>query len=264
MSATLGDTGPFELRLTALNGRPTVTVRSAVRPVPLEYTYAEIALPHTIERLVEEGRTPAYVVHFTQADAAGSAQDFTSLKIATREQKADIAARIADFDFSSQYAGADVRKWLLHGIGLHHAGLLPKYRVLVEQLAQRSLLRVICGTDTLGAGINVPISHRRLHEAVQVRRPEDGAPHGAGVPPDRGPGGTQGLRRCGVRGGAGARARDREPAPVGEGRPRRSEGGEAQAARTQLRALGRQHVRAPEGGAARASSRASRCRTACC
>ncbi len=112
--------------------------------------------PHTIEKLVDEGKTPAYVVHFTQADAASSAQDFTSLKICSREQKAEIAARIASFDFSSPY-GADVRKWLRHGIGLHHAGLLPKYRVLVEQLAQLGLLKVICGTDTLGAGINVPI-----------------------------------------------------------------------------------------------------------
>ncbi len=156
MSATLGDTTPFEQRLTLLNGRPSVTVRSSVRPVPLEFSYAEVPLPHTIETLVSEGRTPAYVVHFTQADAAGSAQDFTSLKICTREQKAEIADRIASFDFSSPYGGP-IRKWLRHGIGLHHAGLLPKYRVLVEQLAQLGLLKVICGTDTLGAGINVPI-----------------------------------------------------------------------------------------------------------
>jgi Domain of unknown function (DUF3516)/DEAD/DEAH box helicase len=156
MSATLGDTSPFERALTTLNGLPSVTVKSGVRPVPLDYAYYEIPLPHTIEKLVDEGKTPAYVVHFTQADAASSAQDFTSLKICSREQKAEIAARIASFEFSSPY-GADVRKWLRHGIGLHHAGLLPKYRVLVEQLAQLGLLKVICGTDTLGAGINVPI-----------------------------------------------------------------------------------------------------------
>ncbi len=156
MSATLGDTHFFEAAVTRLNGRATVTIRSGVRPVPLENAYSEIPLAHTIEKLVDEGKTPAYVVHFTQAEAAGSAQDFTSLKLSTREQKAEIAARIAGFEFSSPY-GADIRKWLRHGIGLHHAGLLPKYRVLVEQLAQAGLLNVICGTDTLGAGINVPI-----------------------------------------------------------------------------------------------------------
>ncbi len=156
MSATLGDTRFFEEAITRLNRRRTVTVKSGERPVPLEYAYAEIPLAQTIEKLIDEGKTPAYVVHFTQADAATSAQDFTSLKICSREQKAEIAARIESFKFRSPY-GADIRRWLRHGIGLHHAGLLPKYRVLVEQLAQAGLLKVICGTDTLGAGINVPI-----------------------------------------------------------------------------------------------------------
>lgn len=156
MSATLGDTRFFEGALTRLNGRPTAAVRSTDRPVPLEFAYAEIPLAHTLEKLAAEGRTPAYVVHFTQADAAGSAQDFTSLKICTRDEKAAIAYAIADVGFTSPY-GSEIRKWLRHGIGLHHAGLLPKYRVLVEQLAQQGLLKVICGTDTLGVGINVPI-----------------------------------------------------------------------------------------------------------
>lgn len=156
MSATLGDTRFFEDAITSLNGRPTVTVKGHERPVPLDYAYSEIPLAHTIEKLVDEDKTPVYVVHFTQADAASSAQDFTSLKICTKEQKTAIAERIGGFAFSSPY-GADIRKWLRHGIGLHHAGMLPKYRVLVEQLAQAGLLKVICGTDTLGAGINVPI-----------------------------------------------------------------------------------------------------------
>jgi superfamily II RNA helicase len=156
MSATLGDTRFFEEAITRLNGHRTVTIKSGDRPVPLEYAYSEIPLAHTIEKLVDEQKTPVYVVHFTQADAASSAQDFTSLKVATREEKAAISGRISSSTFNSPY-GADIRKWLKQGIGLHHAGLLPKYRVLVEQLAQTGLLKVVCGTDTLGAGINVPI-----------------------------------------------------------------------------------------------------------
>ena len=50
-----------------------------------------------------------------------------------------------------------MQKLVKHGIGLHHAGLLPKYRRLVERLAQKGMLKVICGTDTLGVGVNVPI-----------------------------------------------------------------------------------------------------------
>jgi superfamily II RNA helicase len=156
MSATLGDVTFFAEELTRLNGWPTATVKSVERPVPLEYAYSEIPLSQMVEKLAAEGKAPVYVVHFTQKDAADSAQDFTSLSLCTREEKNAVAEAIKDFRFTSPH-GPDVRKWLKQGIGVHHAGLLPKYRVLVEQLAQRGLLKVICGTDTLGVGINVPI-----------------------------------------------------------------------------------------------------------
>lgn len=156
MSATLGETTFFEQELTKLNGRRTVTVSSTHRPVPLEFAYSELPLAKTLESLAADGKTPVYVVHFTQLEAAQSAQDFTSINVCTREEKAAIASAIEGFKFASPY-GPEVKKWLRHGIGLHHAGLLPKYRILVEQLAQKGLLKVICGTDTLGVGINVPI-----------------------------------------------------------------------------------------------------------
>ena len=156
MSATLGDTTFFEDELTKLTSRPTVAVTSTDRPVPLEHAYSELPLAKTLESLVADGKAPVYVVHFTQLEAAQSAQDFTSLNVCTRDEKAAIANTLEGFKFTSPY-GPDIKKWLRHGIGLHHAGLLPKYRVLIEQLAQKGLLKVICGTDTLGVGINVPI-----------------------------------------------------------------------------------------------------------
>ena len=156
MSATLGDTEFFEQELTKLTGRPTVTVKSVDRPVPLEFTYSEFPLAKTLETLAADGKSPVYVVHFTQAEAAQSAQDFTSINVCTREEKNRIANEIERFKFTSPY-GPNIRTWLKHGIGIHHAGLLPKYRVLIEQLAQKGLLKIICGTDTLGVGINVPI-----------------------------------------------------------------------------------------------------------
>jgi len=156
MSATLGDTTFFEAELTRLNGRETVTVSSTDRPVPLEHAYSELPLATTLENLVARGRAPVYVVHFTQLEAGQSAQDFTSINVCSREEKAALGDALEGFKFSSPY-GPEIRKWLKHGIGLHHAGLLPKYRVLVEQLAQKGLLKIICGTDTLGVGINVPI-----------------------------------------------------------------------------------------------------------
>ena len=156
MSATLGDTTFFEAELTRLTERATVAVTSTDRPVPLEHAYSELPLAKTLESLVADGKAPVYVVHFTQLEAAQSAQDFTSLNVCTRDEKAAIANTLEGFRFTSPY-GPEIKKWLRHGIGLHHAGLLPKYRVLIEQLAQKGLLKVICGTDTLGVGINVPI-----------------------------------------------------------------------------------------------------------
>lgn len=156
MSATLGETTFFEEELTRLTGRTTITVSSTDRPVPLEFSYSEQPLATTVEGLVKDGRAPVYVVHFTQLEAAQSAQDFTSINVCTREEKNAIASALEGVKFTSPY-GPEIRKWLKHGIGIHHAGLLPKYRVLVEQLAQQGLLKIICGTDTLGVGINVPI-----------------------------------------------------------------------------------------------------------
>ena len=156
MSATLGDTTFFQEELTRLNGRTSVTVTSTDRPVPLEFSYVETPLAQTLENLVTSGKGPVYAVHFTQLEAAQSAQDFTSINVCTREEKAAIAHELEGVKFASPY-GPEIKKWLRNGIGLHHAGLLPKYRVLVERLAQKGLLKVICGTDTLGVGINVPI-----------------------------------------------------------------------------------------------------------
>ncbi|HEX3020636.1 MAG TPA: DUF3516 domain-containing protein [Chitinispirillaceae bacterium] len=156
MSATLGDTFFFKKELTRLNGKETVTITSSTRPVPLEFSYSDTLLSNTVEDIVKQGKAPVYVVHFTQLEAAQNAQNFTSLNICSREEKNAIADALGDFKFTTPY-GPDIRRWIRQGIGLHHAGLLPKYRILVEQLAQKGLLKIICGTDTLGVGINIPI-----------------------------------------------------------------------------------------------------------
>ncbi len=156
MSATLGATDFFEEDLTRVTGRPTVTIRSDRRPVPLAFEYSETPLTERVEELLATDRAPVYLVHFTQRAAAEAAQSLMSLKICTPAEKAALQAELEHARFSSPY-GKEMRRWLRHGIGVHHAGLLPRYRILVEQLAQKGLLKIICGTDTLGVGINVPI-----------------------------------------------------------------------------------------------------------
>ena len=131
-------------------------VYSEDRPVPLDYEYRETILHETIDDLRQANKTPIYVVNFTQRECADLAQSLTSVKLITRDEKIAIREAIGDFRFDTPY-GRDIRRYLTFGVGIHHAGLLPKYRLLVEQLAQQGMLKVICGTDTLGVGVNIPI-----------------------------------------------------------------------------------------------------------
>lgn len=156
MSATLGDMSQIAKRLEDSTGTEAVVVRSRERPVPLDFHYVDTSLHRTVRDLIEEKKAPVYVVNFTQRDAAEQAQNLTSMNITSKEEKKAISAAIGAFRFDTPY-GKDIRRLTSHGIGLHHAGLLPKYRLLIERLAQQGLLKVISGTDTLGVGVNIPI-----------------------------------------------------------------------------------------------------------
>lgn len=156
LSATLGDTEFFRKDLLERTGRPAVEVSGVERPVPLHHSYVIEPLGELIEELVSTHRAPVYVVHFTQKDAVDRAQSLLSSKIASKEDKEAIAAELGNFRFGSGF-GKLLSKYLRAGIGVHHAGMLPKYRRVVERLTQKGLLKVVCGTDTLGVGINVPI-----------------------------------------------------------------------------------------------------------
>ncbi|HCG45859.1 DUF3516 domain-containing protein [Corynebacterium flavescens] len=157
MSATLGDTTWLEEDLTRRTGRVTTLVAGTTRPVPLDFSYVFSPVHETVEAILKEGKAPVYVVHFSQREASERAQALTSLSgIITKEDKAALATELAGFRFTTAF-GRDLSKLLRRGIGVHHAGMLPKYRRLVENLAQKGLLKIICGTDTLGVGINVPI-----------------------------------------------------------------------------------------------------------
>lgn len=156
MSATIGDTRFFQESITTLTGKETSLVQSDQRPVPLEFDYSELQLTEKVTELVEHNKAPVYLVHFAQRACAESAQTLLSSNFCTKEEKREIAEALQQANFRSPY-GKEVGKLLRHGIGIHHAGLLPKYRLLVETLTQQGLLKVICGTDTLGVGVNVPI-----------------------------------------------------------------------------------------------------------
>lgn len=156
MSATLGDTEFFEQKLSELTCSETVVVRSTNRPVPLGFKYSERPLHFQIQELIASGLSPIYLVSFAQRECAEEAQKLLSVDFCSKDEKKKISDELIGVDFRTPY-GKDLQRYLKHGVGLHHAGLLPRYRVLVEKLAQKGLLKVICGTDTLGVGVNVPI-----------------------------------------------------------------------------------------------------------
>lgn len=157
MSATLGDMEFFKEKLQSLTGKPVQMVTGAERPVPLEFEFrGETALHETIVDLVQAGKAPIYLVNFTQNSASEEAQNLMSIDLLSKEQKKAMLERLKEISFRSPF-GRDLARFLKHGVGVHHAGLLPKYRILVERLAQEGLLKVIAGTDTLGVGVNVPI-----------------------------------------------------------------------------------------------------------
>lgn len=156
LSATLGDTAAIAADLEERTGREVAVISDAKRPIPLEFDYLVDPLPTVVERLIDEGRTPVYIVHFTQADAVKTAVDLArTVPITIRDKdqlKRELQGQKLDRGFGKQ-----LRELLLKGVGVHHAGMLPRYRRLVERLTQKGLLSVVCGTDTLGVGINVPI-----------------------------------------------------------------------------------------------------------
>ncbi|WP_426734095.1 DEAD/DEAH box helicase [Glutamicibacter sp. 2E12] len=156
MSATLGDVTRFEQELEERTGTPTVTVAHTERPIPLHFYYSMEPVQEAVEELIKTKQVPIYIVHFSQLDVIDRATGLMSVNVATREEKEKISEMIGGFRFAAGF-GKTLNRLVRHGIGIHHAGMLPKYRRLVEQLAQAGLLKVICGTDTLGVGINVPI-----------------------------------------------------------------------------------------------------------
>ncbi len=156
MSATLGDTSAIASYIENRSGKPVSVVRSVGRPVPLSFSYSEIPIHHAVKTLLDQDRAPIYLVNFSQKQAAEQAQNITSIDLCPKAEKRALADAMRGFAFDSPY-GKTLRRFLSHGVGLHHAGILPKYRLLVEKLAQKGLLKVVSGTDTLGVGVNIPI-----------------------------------------------------------------------------------------------------------
>ena len=235
MSATLGDVSRFERDLTRRTGRPTAVVRSAERPVPLLFSYVLTPLHETLEELLATRQAPVYIVHFTQAAAIEQAQALMSVNVCTRAEKDAIAELIGNFRFTAGF-GKTLSRLVRHGIGVHHAGMLPRYRRLVETLAQAGPAEGHLRHRHARRRHQRADPHRAVHRAVQVRRDQDPAAAGPRVPPDRRAGRPGRVRHHRHGGRAGPRARDRERAGAGQGRGRPEEAAQGGAQEAAARA----------------------------
>lgn len=155
-SATLGDMTAISTDLRHRSGRPVTAVTSVDRPTPLHHQWRMTSVSDSVLEAVRDGLSPVYVVHANQAAAIERAQGLVSLGLTTRSQRDAITEALTGVRFGRGF-GDTLGRLVRNGVGVHHAGMLPRYRRLVEQLAGAGLLPVICGTDTLGVGVNIPI-----------------------------------------------------------------------------------------------------------
>jgi superfamily II RNA helicase len=156
MSATLGDMTAIATDLETRTKRTVTEVTTVKRPTPLYHSYRVTPVSDSVVEAITEGLSPVYVVHGSQLSAIERAQALSSLPLTTRPQREAIAAALEGVRFAPGF-GQTLSRLLKLGVGVHHAGMLPRYRRLVERLAGEGLLPVICGTDTLGVGVNIPI-----------------------------------------------------------------------------------------------------------
>lgn len=160
LSATIGNAVPFLGWLDNLHGRRLELVQSSERKVPLSFQWVpDQLLNEHLEEMArgdaETRRTPALVFCFNREECWSVAEELKGRAMLSDGQQAQLVDRLAKYDWSKG-AGPKLRPILLRGVGVHHAGILPRYRRVVEELFQEKLLTICVCTETLSAGINLP------------------------------------------------------------------------------------------------------------
>jgi superfamily II DNA/RNA helicase len=160
LSATVGNAAEFLNWLDRCHGRKVELVESRDRKVPLTYLWIPDLLLN--EHLVEMAKgdpatrkTPALVFCFNRDECWSVAEQLKGLPLVSEDQRARLHAEVNKLDWT-QGVGPKMKQMLHRGVGVHHAGMLPKYRRVVEDLFGRKLLAVVICTETLAAGINLP------------------------------------------------------------------------------------------------------------
>ena len=156
ISATVGNAYEFVSWLRDTANRTLMMIQSDERKVPLTYRWVgDELLTEQLEKMCNEDLTPALVFCFNREECWAVADQIRGRAIITSAQQKIIAERLDAHDWS-QGAGPKLKQLLIRGVGIHHAGILPRYRRIVESLFQEKLLSIAVCTETLAAGINLP------------------------------------------------------------------------------------------------------------
>ncbi len=160
LSATVGNSREFIQWLKRSHNRHLELVQGDERKVPLTFNWVgDMLLTEQIEQMAkgddESRTTPSLIFCFNREECWNVAEQLKGKKVLVGDQQARLAEELKSHDWSKG-AGPKLRQVLQRGVGVHHAGILPKYRRIVEDLFQRKLLSVATCTETLAAGINLP------------------------------------------------------------------------------------------------------------
>lgn len=171
LSATVGNAAEFVNWLERAHGRKVELVQSNERRVPLLYQYVpdEFLNDHVVNMAKgdeESRKTPALVFCFNRDDCWSVAEQLKGLPLLGDEQRSRLHAEVNKLDWS-QGVGPKMKQLLHRGVGVHHAGMLPKYRRAVEHFFTRKLLVVVVCTETLASGINLPARSVVLRSLVK-------------------------------------------------------------------------------------------------
>ncbi|MCC7293991.1 MAG: DEAD/DEAH box helicase [Phycisphaerales bacterium] len=160
LSATVGNAPEFVSWLRKEHGRTLNLVRTDERRVPLEYAWVgDKLLTELLPEMVTDDdatqRSPALVFCFNRDECWEVAEVMKGLSLVNAQTRAEIEKSLPAAEFSDG-VGPKLRQMLIRGVGVHHAGVLPKYKEFIEDLFLRKLVPFVICTETLAAGINLP------------------------------------------------------------------------------------------------------------
>ncbi len=156
LSATVGDAEQFCNWVYSCRRVELALVQSNERKIPLYHQYRESYLIEVARDLFQKGECPTIIFTFGRELCFERARLLKSCSRFTTDEERARIAEVAEATLLDRGISKELKPLLLHGIGIHHAGILPKYKQMVERLTLERLIKFVVSTETISAGINLP------------------------------------------------------------------------------------------------------------